>query len=79
MVQDRKPKNGGSGSNWSPSSWRSRPVEQAPAYPDSDALQAVERQIAGFPPLVFAGEARKLKRYLGDVAQGKAFLLQGGD
>jgi 3-deoxy-7-phosphoheptulonate synthase len=79
MVQDRKQVDGGSRVTWSPSSWRSKPVEQAPAYPDADALQAVERQISGFPPLVFAGEARKLKRYLGDVAGGRAFLLQGGD
>ncbi len=64
---------------WSPSSWRSKTIEQAPDYPDLAALAAVERQIAGFPPLVFAGEARKLKRALGDVAHRKAFLLQGGD
>ncbi len=79
MVQDRKQVGGGSRVTWSPSSWRSKPVEQAPHYPDVDALHAVERQLAGFPPLVFAGEARKLKRYLGDVARGRAFLLQGGD
>ena len=64
---------------WSPSSWRSKPVQQVPAYPDQAALQAVEAQLAGFPPLVFAGEARKLKRALGKVANGEAFLLQGGD
>ncbi|NBQ40256.1 MAG: 3-deoxy-7-phosphoheptulonate synthase, partial [Alphaproteobacteria bacterium] len=64
---------------WSPSSWRSKPVQQVPAYPDPAALQAVEAQLAGFPPLVFAGEARKLKRALGKVANGEAFLLQGGD
>ncbi len=79
MAQDRKPPAGGSRADWSPSSWRSRPVEQAPVYPDAAALDAVERQIAGFPPLVFAGEARKLKRSLGQVARGEAFLLQGGD
>jgi 3-deoxy-7-phosphoheptulonate synthase len=64
---------------WSPSSWRSKPVQQVPAYPDPAALQTVEAQLAGFPPLVFAGEARKLKRALGKVANGEAFLLQGGD
>ncbi len=64
---------------WSPSSWRSKPVQQVPAYPDQAALQAVEAQLAGFPPLVFAGEARKLKRALGKVANGEGFLLQGGD
>jgi 3-deoxy-7-phosphoheptulonate synthase len=64
---------------WSPASWRQKPVAQMPDYPDATALADVERQIAGFPPLVFAGEARKLKRALADVAQGHAFLLQGGD
>ncbi len=64
---------------WSPESWRSRPIAQVPSYPDPAALADVERQIAGFPPLVFAGEARKLKRALGKVAAGEAFLLQGGD
>ena len=69
----------GTSLKWSPSSWRSKPVQQVPAYPDQAALQAVEAQLAGFPPLVFAGEARKLKRALGKVANGEAFLLQGGD
>jgi 3-deoxy-7-phosphoheptulonate synthase len=64
---------------WTPSSWRDKPVAQMPVYPDADALAEVERQLAGFPPLVFAGEARKLKRALGKVAAGEAFLLQGGD
>jgi 3-deoxy-7-phosphoheptulonate synthase len=64
---------------WAPDSWRQRPVQQVPFYADQDALGAVEAQLAGFPPLVFAGEARKLKRALGKVAAGEAFLLQGGD
>ncbi len=64
---------------WSPSSWRAKPIEQVPVYADLAALAEVERQIAGFPPLVFAGEARKLKRMLGKVAAAEAFLLQGGD
>jgi 3-deoxy-7-phosphoheptulonate synthase len=64
---------------WTPSSWRGKPVAQVPSYPDAAALQAVETQLAGFPPLVFAGEARKLKRALGKVAAGEMFLLQGGD
>ena len=64
---------------WSPASWRRKPIEQAPDYADKAALAEVERQLAGFPPLVFAGEARKLKRMLGKVAAGEAFLLQGGD
>src|SRR2546421_11983591 len=64
---------------WAPESWRSRPAKQLPEYPDPAALAQVERQLATFPPLVFAGEARNLKQALGRVAAGKAFLLQGGD
>ena len=64
---------------WTPDSWRTKPVEQAPVYKDLAALAEAERQLAGYPPLVFAGEARKLKRALGSAAAGEAFLLQGGD
>lgn len=64
---------------WTPDSWRQKPIQQVPSYPDLDALGTVERELAGYPPLVFAGEARKLKRALGSVAKGEAFLLQGGD
>ena len=64
---------------WSPDSWRAKPIQQAPVYLDQEALTDVERQLAGYPPLVFAGEARKLKRALAKVAAGEAFLLQGGD
>jgi 3-deoxy-7-phosphoheptulonate synthase len=66
-------------SRWSPESWRAKPIAQSPAYPDGAALAEVERQLAGYPPLVFAGEARKLKRALGKAMAGEAFLLQGGD
>ncbi len=64
---------------WSPASWRQKPVEQVPSYPDAAVLAEVEKQLAGFPPLVFAGEARKLKAALARVSAGEAFLLQGGD
>ena len=64
---------------WTPDSWRARPVQQMPQYPDAKALADVEAQLATFPPLVFAGEARNLKKALGRVAKGDAFLLQGGD
>jgi len=64
---------------WSPNSWRAKPIKQVPAYPDLAALKATEAQLATFPPLVFAGEARKLKKQLAAVAAGEAFLLQGGD
>jgi 3-deoxy-7-phosphoheptulonate synthase len=64
---------------WSPESWRSKPIVQVPTYQDEAALAEVEKQISGFPPLVFAGEARKLKQHLAKVCAGEAFLLQGGD
>jgi 3-deoxy-7-phosphoheptulonate synthase len=64
---------------WSPDSWRSRPIVQVPNYPDPANLAEVERELRHFPPLVFAGEARRLKRLLAQVAEGRAFLLQGGD
>src|SRR6266705_4697088 len=64
---------------WTPDSWRSRPALQLPDYPDAKALADVEAQLATFPPLVFAGEARNLKKALARVAAGEAFLLQGGD
>jgi 3-deoxy-7-phosphoheptulonate synthase len=64
---------------WKKSDWRSKPRVQMPDYLDADALNAVEAQLAKYPPLVFAGEARRLKKQLGLAAEGKAFLLQGGD
>jgi 3-deoxy-7-phosphoheptulonate synthase len=64
---------------WSPHSWRAKPIRQAPEYPDADALAAVETRLKTHPPLVFAGEARNLTAGLAQVAEGKAFLLQGGD
>ena len=65
---------------WTPSSWRSKPAKHIPEdYPDLNHLSEVEATLKGYPPLVFAGEARRLKKRLGDVAMGKAFLLQGGD
>jgi 3-deoxy-7-phosphoheptulonate synthase len=64
---------------WTPESWRSKPIVQVPEFPDPARLEAVEAQLAGYPPLVFAGEARKLTRKLAKVAEGKGFLLQGGD
>jgi 3-deoxy-7-phosphoheptulonate synthase len=65
--------------NWSPSSWRAKPIQQVPAYPDMQALADVEGRLRTYPPLVFAGEARDLKKALAEVAEGKGFLLQGGD
>ena len=64
---------------WAPDSWRGKPILQVPAYPDQSALEDAEARLKRMPPLVFAGEARALTRALGRVAEGKAFLLQGGD
>ena len=64
---------------WTPDGWRSKPIRQVPEYPDAAALAAAEDRLRGYPPLVFAGEARRLRAQLADVAMGKAFLLQGGD
>src|SRR5882724_11170770 len=64
---------------WTPDSWRGKPVVQMPQYPDAGKLSQTELKLASFPPLVFAGEARNLKRSLARVAGGDAFLLQGGD
>ncbi len=64
---------------WSPDSWRGLPIRQVPGYADEAGLAQVEETLRRFPPLVFAGEARRLKERLAAVAAGKAFLLQGGD
>ena len=64
---------------WSPASWRTHPIRQHPAYPDATALAQVEQRLASYPPLVFAGEARRLKAALAQAADGRAFVLQGGD
>ncbi|MGR3495290.1 class II 3-deoxy-7-phosphoheptulonate synthase [Citreimonas sp.] len=64
---------------WQKTDWRAKPRVQMPDYTDGAALAAVEAQLAKYPPLVFAGEARKLKTQLGAAGRGEAFLLQGGD
>jgi 3-deoxy-7-phosphoheptulonate synthase len=66
-------------SPWSPRSWRERPVEQMPRYPDEGALEAALEELRRYPPLVFAGEARSLRRELAQASRGEAFVLQGGD
>jgi 3-deoxy-7-phosphoheptulonate synthase len=66
-------------SQWSPSSWTSRPIKQQPNWPDEAAYDRTLKQIASMPPLVFAGEARSLQANLAKVAAGNAFLLQAGD
>ena len=64
---------------WTPATWRDRLARQQPTYPDQPALAAMEQRIGGYPPLVFAGEARRLKEALALAASGQAFVLQGGD
>ena len=66
-------------SRWAINSWRQWPVRQAPTYPDQAALEAMETKLRRYPPLVFAGEARRLKAALGTAAEGRAFVLLGGD
>lgn len=66
-------------SDWTKSDWRAKPRIQMPDYTDTAALNAVEAQLAKYPPLVFAGEARRLQAHLADASRGDAFLLQGGD
>ena len=64
---------------WTPDSWRAKPIRQVPTYPDADKVSQVEDTLSKYPPLVFAGEARRLKAELAEVANGNGFLLQGGD
>jgi len=64
---------------WTPNDWRTCPIAQAPSYPDQASLEAAEAELHASPPLIFAGEARALKAQLARVADGEAFLLQGGD
>ncbi|MHB8682563.1 MAG: class II 3-deoxy-7-phosphoheptulonate synthase [Acidimicrobiales bacterium] len=65
--------------DWSPASWRRRAAAQQPVWPDDAALERALKELAALPPLVFAGEARRLQAALGEVAAGRAFLLQAGD
>ncbi|MEY5058620.1 MAG: hypothetical protein RJA51_367 [Actinomycetota bacterium] len=65
--------------SWTPTSWRQHDAAQQPQWPDMAAVDAALKQVAGYPPLVFAGEARSLQAALAQVAAGNAFLLQAGD
>jgi len=65
--------------NWKKDSWRSKPIKQAPVYDNQEMIDKVEGRLASYPPLVFAGEARRLKEDLAKASRGEAFLLQGGD
>ncbi len=68
-----------SATRWSPQTWRTRTASQQPEWPDPAELERSEKELAGLPPLVFAGEARRLQSQLAAVAEGRAFLLQAGD
>ncbi|WP_294956868.1 class II 3-deoxy-7-phosphoheptulonate synthase [Sulfurovum sp.] len=65
--------------SWTPGSWRAFPIKQQPTYQDQETLRQVESELASYPPIIFAGEARNLKRKLAAAGRGEAFLLQGGD
>ena len=64
---------------WQNNSWRKYKAKHIPEYPDKNSLKVVEETLNGFPPLVFAGEVRSLKKALAEIAEGNGFLLQGGD
>ena len=64
---------------WQTDSWRNYTAQHIPDYPDKDDLKTVEDTLKGFPPLVFAGEVRSLRKALSEVSEGNGFLLQGGD
>ncbi len=59
--------------------WRTLPIKQQPQWSDAEAVQAASREISTLPPLVFAGEIDVLRERLAAAAEGRAFLLQGGD
>jgi 3-deoxy-7-phosphoheptulonate synthase len=69
----------GQAPEWTPDSWRSKPIKQCPDYPDKEALAKSVSALKRLPPIVHPREIVQLKQHLLDVAQGKAFLLQGGD
>lgn len=77
MVIEEMQKN--NKNSWSPDSWRKFPILQQPKYNDSNALKSVESSLSAFPSLIYPQEADDLKKQLAEVANGRAFLLQGGD
>lgn len=69
----------GEKAEWTPNSWRSKPIKQCPDYPDPVALSKSVAELTRLPPIVHPREIVQLKQHLRDVARGEAFLLQGGD
>ena len=64
---------------WSPVSWRKYPIKQQPLYPDQAALEKAVSKVRSLPPLVSVKEIWNLRKQLAEVADGKRFLIQGGD
>ena len=79
MANTNGTSNGSSAPDWTPSSWRSKPIKQAPDYPDKAAVTKSLAELKRLPPIVHPREIVQLKEHLRDVARGEAFLLQGGD
>ncbi|HKK25547.1 MAG TPA: 3-deoxy-7-phosphoheptulonate synthase class II [Gracilimonas sp.] len=65
--------------NWSPTSWKEKPVKQLPDYPDQKELEQSYEMLKDLPPLVTSWEIDALKNKLADISDGNGFLLQGGD
>jgi 3-deoxy-7-phosphoheptulonate synthase len=65
--------------SWAPASWRRHPARQLPCYPDVEALARVESRLGSAAPLVRVADVARLGRRLGEIADGRGFLLQGGD
>ena len=64
---------------WSISSWRNKPIKQQPNYPDQTALNNALEQLRALPPLVFSGEILDLRQQIANAAEGRGFVLHGGD
>ena len=56
-----------------------RPAAQQPEWPNADQVRQVRTVLESVPPVTVPSEVDRLRGLLGDVAQGNAFLLQGGD
>jgi len=65
--------------DWSPDSWKQRPIAQRVVYPDTCALEEAVAQLASLPPLVTSWEIERLRNQLTAATRGECFLLQGGD
>jgi 3-deoxy-7-phosphoheptulonate synthase len=66
-------------SDWSPTSWSSRPAGQQPVYRDAARLEATVAALAKLPPIVVSWEIESLKQQIAEAQRGERFLLQGGD